>query len=522
MPKIKLKYQPPGPVSQAFYENFDNRVQMIMGPMGSAKTSTALMKFVLIAMRQKPSPIDGVRYTRFIVIRDTYVNLDETTIPSWWDWMPKEIGNWTGGKGTTARHHIRFNLAPKGQPKDIVDMKVVFKALGDKSIAQVMKGSEYTAAYLNEADGLLREAMTFTNGRVGRYPSKRHGGPTWSGLLMDMNAPDDENYTYEVFVEKIQEINAEVARKKAEMTTKYIKEGKDPSRIRLGTFAFYRQPGGMEEGAENLQNLPDGYYENLCAGAEDWWIRRNVDNEFGQSRDGEPVYPEYKDSFHCAPKGLHPLPNIPVTLGADQGRWGGILFGQKLPTGQWRIFYEILAENIDATILGRIFNEILEEKFPNIVIGNAWCDPAGGSGSDHDATTFISILSEATGIRWKPAPIPSNSISVRLTSVRVLLNKLIDGKPAILVSPVGCPKLRKGFNSGYHYKRQAEAGGSVRVADKPNKQVVYATPHDCLQYMMVGEGEHLAAIGRVKRKGQRRVRNSQMKSNFNPLGRLGG
>ena len=53
-----------------------------MGPVGSAKTSSALMRLLRHA-RLQDSGDDGVRHTRFGIIRDTYRNLDKTTIPSW-------------------------------------------------------------------------------------------------------------------------------------------------------------------------------------------------------------------------------------------------------------------------------------------------------------------------------------------------------------------------------------------------------------------------------------------------------
>jgi len=81
MTTFSVTYEPTGPVSQLFYEDRAD-VSMIMGPIGSAKTSTALMKFVLCAMAQRKSPIDGVRYSKWCVIRDTYRNLKKTTIPS--------------------------------------------------------------------------------------------------------------------------------------------------------------------------------------------------------------------------------------------------------------------------------------------------------------------------------------------------------------------------------------------------------------------------------------------------------
>ena len=97
-----------GPVAAAFFED-RSEASCIMGPIGSAKTSTALLKMFMIAIQQTPNE-QGIRYTKFAVIRDTYRNLSNTTIPSWKSWVPEEIGEYTGGRNEPGRHHLKFNL----------------------------------------------------------------------------------------------------------------------------------------------------------------------------------------------------------------------------------------------------------------------------------------------------------------------------------------------------------------------------------------------------------------------------
>ena len=38
--------------------------------------------------------------------------------------------------------------------------------------------------------------------RVGRYPSKEDGGPTWRGVILDTNPPDDDHYIYRFIGER--------------------------------------------------------------------------------------------------------------------------------------------------------------------------------------------------------------------------------------------------------------------------------------------------------------------------------
>ncbi len=47
-------------------------VQGVMGPVGSGKSYACAAKVMIKAVKQKPSPIDGIRYTRFAIVRNSY------------------------------------------------------------------------------------------------------------------------------------------------------------------------------------------------------------------------------------------------------------------------------------------------------------------------------------------------------------------------------------------------------------------------------------------------------------------
>ena len=60
--------------------NDDSFVRGLLGPVGSGKTYASLAEVMLRAVKQPPSPVDNVRYTRFAVIRNSYPELRTTTI----------------------------------------------------------------------------------------------------------------------------------------------------------------------------------------------------------------------------------------------------------------------------------------------------------------------------------------------------------------------------------------------------------------------------------------------------------
>lgn len=491
-------YVPPGLVAARFLAS-DARVRGIMGPVGSGKTGACLMEMLYRGMRQAPHPVDRVRRTKFAVVRDTYRQLEKTTIPSWNRWVGKKLGQWSGGSGgVPATHTVEFD-APDGT---IVNLVVEFIGLGDNAVDKVMPGWEGTGAYLNEADKLSEDVLTYLRGRIGRYPAvdaaAGFAGATWRGIWLDFNAPDTEHWLYEKFVEN------------------------PPA-----GYQFFQQPGGLiptaggyvvNPRAENLRNLIPGYYDEQIEGQPKWYIRRMVLNQWGASRDGEPVYEEYNDDIHCSLDDLEPIPGLPLVIGADAGLTPAVVILQRMPNGQWRVLDELVAppKGMGAKRFGEELKRLLEERYAPWVKAYqiwkaerrpgdpapiaAWGDPAANARASTDETTWLQVMSATTGIHFRPAP--SNHLTIRLEAVRQPLTRLIDGQPAFLLSRC-CKILRKGFNSGYRLTR-VQIVGVNRFSDEPQKNE-FSHVHDGLQYGMLGGGEHLAVLGRQQTAAQARL-----------------
>lgn len=465
---MELKFKPPGPVAHAFLED-RSPVSAIMGPMGSGKTSTLIMKTVHLCQEQAPSPLTGERLFKLGVVRDTLTNLKRTTVKSVQAWFG-EAGEWGGGGSSADPPYFKVGFKlPDGT---VARLWYDFVGLDVHNIELLSKGWEITGYWLNEGDLLPADVKTFLDGRAGRYPAKRHGGPTWYGGLLDYNAPDTENYCYKLFEE-----------------TK-------PEGHKL-----FKQPGGRDPRAENLANLPENYYERIAEGKEDWWVRRNVDNLYGFSRDGKPVYPEYRDDFHCAAEQLKPVVGIPIKFSVDQGLHPAGIFRQTMPNGQRRILDEVYAET-GAKGLAEAAHRLIGEKYAgHRVIGGAG-DPSGNAGDASDGEPWfdsINRLMNFTGAtRIKSAQ--TNDPDKRQASVRQLLKTNVDdGRPGLLISP-SCPILRKGFNSDYRYKRM-RTPGMAQYSESPEKKFPVADVHDALQYDCLDDGGYENAIGREQRRG---------------------
>ena len=75
------------PTGTKFHRD-NSRKRLIMGPFGSGKSSIMCQEIFRKASRQRPGS-DGIRKTRWVVIRNTYSQLKDTTIKTWLDWFPE-------------------------------------------------------------------------------------------------------------------------------------------------------------------------------------------------------------------------------------------------------------------------------------------------------------------------------------------------------------------------------------------------------------------------------------------------
>lgn len=445
---VSVSYKPPGPVTRAFLRS-DAFVRGIRGPIGSGKSTACVMEIMRRACEQRPGS-DGVRRSRWAVIRNTYPELKTTTIKTWHQWFPPSLGRWRDNGPPT--HHIVAGD---------VDLEVMFIALDTLDDVRKLLSLEITGAWINEAREVPKAVLDGLTGRVGRFPSKALGGASWFGIIMDTNPPDTDHWWYRLAEEEPPE-----------------------------GWAFFAQPPGDSPDGENVENLPWGYYSNAAAGKDPNWITVYVRGQYGFVQDGKPVFPEYVDAIHGAPQPLAPVKGLKLVVGIDFGLTPAAVIGQRLPTGRWLWLDELVAEDMGAKRFGEMLGAKLRSPEYRDFEAELWGDPAGDIRAQTDETTPFQILNAAGSLNAQPAP--SNDVVLRLEAVRKGLGALIDGRPGVLVSP-RCRVLRKAMNGAYRYRRLAIAG-SDRYTDKPEKNS-YSHVADAAQYMMLGAGEGSNLVG---------------------------
>src|SRR5208283_2995479 len=170
---------PLGPVAGAFYQD-NSEIAVIMGPVGSAKTTAFLQRLVRHAYEQRP--YNGVRRTRFAIARNTGPQLRDTTIASWLKLFPENV---YGKFATTSKvHHWRFR--PEGD-EYMLDAEFRFRALDDEADVSNLLSAEYTGFGFNEVKDMNSTILAHAGTRAGRYPGGDQGGCTWKGWIGDTN-----------------------------------------------------------------------------------------------------------------------------------------------------------------------------------------------------------------------------------------------------------------------------------------------------------------------------------------------
>jgi len=216
-----LNYKPDGQVLKEFLKN-DTFFRGIRGPVGSGKSVACCIEIIKRAISQKPNP-EGIRKTRWAVIRNTNPQLKTTTIKTWLDWFPEE--DWGGFTWSVPYTH----KLKKGD----IDCEVIFLALDRPEDVKKLLSLELTGVWINEAREIPKSIVDACSMRVGRFPSMRDGGPTWYGVVCDTNPPDTDHWWAIMAGETI--IPDYISKQEAKML------------IKPDNWKFFNQPPAMEE-----------------------------------------------------------------------------------------------------------------------------------------------------------------------------------------------------------------------------------------------------------------------------------
>jgi hypothetical protein len=164
------------------FSNSDAFMRGLMGPFGSGKSSACVTEIVARAQAQEPGP-DGVRRSRWGVVRNTFGELTQTTLKTIFQWLPQAYF----GRYIERTKTYTVTAFPG------CEFEIVLMALDRPDDVKRLLSLELTGAWVNEAREVPWGVIEVLQGRVGRYPSKKDGGATWWGVWLDTNPPDADS-----------------------------------------------------------------------------------------------------------------------------------------------------------------------------------------------------------------------------------------------------------------------------------------------------------------------------------------
>ena len=442
----------PNSTGKLFHSD-DSFVRVVMGPYGSGKSTLSIADIVRRACAG-PVWYAGRRKSRYGIVRNTSGELQSTTLQTWLAWFG-DLGDVRKRQKPILTYEHTFN-----DGNGIVELELLFIALDRPEDVRKIKSLELTGCYINELSEVPKAALAHMKGRVNRYPSKAFCQEHyWSGIIADTNPPEDDHWIYEDF-----------------------EKNKYPHHV------LFKQPPGLIKNdddkwvrnplADNASNLPDNYYEMLAEGQSREFIKVFCLGEYGSVGFGKRVYLEFNPDVHAVER-LEAIQGDPLLLGWDFGLTPACVVMQLSPRGQLLILKEYVADGMGIrSFADSIVIPSIAKDFPYCKVGTSVADPAGNSRSE--IVEEMSCIGELSSLGIPTIGARTNDIDPRLAAVRYFLNKMVDGRPGLILDRKNCPILFKGFVKDYVFARIA-VGGEERYKDKPNKNMA-SHPMDALGY----------------------------------------
>jgi len=338
---------------------------------------------------------------------------------------------------------------------------------------------------IDEADLQPPELLAFLSGRVGRSSALDPDMVVDQQIILSLNAPYMDNWIYGMAIEK----------NLGELLDPELKEALGDRPL----LEVFIQPGGRDPDAENLHNLPKGYYAIQAALNKHRpdYVARMIDNKFVPLQHGQPVNPQFDYRTHV--REIEFDPRRPLLIGFDQGLFAAAVAGQRTATGGLRTLREAVVfredgktlAKIGPTAFGQLVRQMLSDNFPDVrpdmlrVVG----DPAAWAASDRADSELDWILAFKKALGLPVYRAKSNKAALRNEAIWSAMTA-IDGYAA----DPACKHLIRGHLGGYHYAKaersEGETRGHLTIADTIHTHVC-----DAEQYYAL-EGEHV--IGDIR------------------------
>src|SRR5262249_16787053 len=149
------------PTVSRFFDS-DAFIRGLMGPFGSGKSSACVMEIGQRGIAIPPCN-DGIRRSRWAVVRNTNKELEDTTERTFLQWLPPIVfGDWT-----PSRHNYTIRaLRAEGDDRG-AEIEVLFRGLDREDQIKDLLSLDLTGAWINEAREIPWAVIDAIQGRLG-------------------------------------------------------------------------------------------------------------------------------------------------------------------------------------------------------------------------------------------------------------------------------------------------------------------------------------------------------------------
>lgn len=457
------------------FANDPARVKVVIGPAGSAKTSYVATDLLKIACMQHPDR-EGVRHSRFLIIRNIYKDLSTATKETM-RVMMSPLVHFTNSDPPEGKAFFALGDGTK------VSIKMDFLAMDSPNAYNTLLGYEPTAVYFDEINKVSEEAVLAAARRVGRYPGKlltQGNGVVGHCVLGSCNGPIKNSWLHKWSQGERKDIFSQI---EAQTNTPFFALYRQPPALLRPTTASGKWEPNPE--AENISNLVGGYnyYYEMLAG-EDQDIQAFVEGDWANLPLGTRVFPTFSKMHIIAHDKIKGLAKSGLFLSFDYGRTPVGLIAVQNVSGGLIIVGETMGEQMGmSTFYSSKLYPYLMKNFPAAAIAAAWGDPAGFSKDNSGEASPVSVLME-NGIEVQHPG--TNNIEPRLEAVRRHMMTLNGANQPMLMVSDRCEFLIEALSSTYVYAESKLQAGEIK--DLPTKSHVrwVSDLADALQYMALG------------------------------------
>lgn len=434
--QAETKTYEPLPTMRLFHSS-GATYRCMVGPVGSGKTSAAaweVCRYAPLALFRTY----GIKKTRWVIIRNSYRELTDTTQKTVMEWFP-----WGNEEKANNKYFLQW---PEG-----FEVEILFRSCDRPGDIKKFKSLEVTGYWIDESIEVPEEVKRMLANRIGRFPQRC---PHKFGMETT-NPPDVEHPTYSQFKWNV------------------LPPGPLPPVDSLEDHEGFWQPPG-----ENDANLPVNYYADLRLAYRDYsdWVDMYILGKPGVMVSGKLVYNNFRREYHVAKE---PLKWTGGTLhcGWDNSGNRPACTVTQLPSPmRVQILREYHNDRMNIVDFTKYVVHQMNLAFPGAKAVEHWADPAGNAEYSKKEGGFTSNakLMAQCGVAVAPS---EQNVQARIESVDQMLGR-IDG---ILIDP-SCTRLINGFLGGYCYPQNKSLMGEFLPNILKNK---YSHIHDALQYVMV-------------------------------------